>query len=389
MPTSFNVLFLPKWYPNRNDPQLGVFIQKHARAIAEQDDVTVFYAHSDERQKVNNIQSEFYATGRLSEYIYYYKPARGFGSVIRNAIRYYSCWTRFKKESGIFHGKKPDILHAYILLRPAVLAYITLLGKRIPYIISEQWSGYATGKYRERTWMQRMLSRLVMRKAAAITSVSDFLKKKMSDFFPGSSIEIVYNVIEQTEKSEIVPETGKINMLIVADLVDNIKNISGVLDALADVSSTLPDYELHIIGHGRDKDKLMQLAQTHGLLDKKVFFDGLKNNSEVYAALHRCDFLIMNSRYETFSLICAEALSCGKPVIATRCGGPQEFITSDTGILIEPDNQSQLREAIQRMSTSFRSFDHFTLRQFALERFSASEAGKKFHRIYSEAIHHG
>ncbi len=50
--------------------------------------------------------------------------------------------------------------------------------------------------------------------------------------------------------------------------------------------------------------------------------------------------MITNSNYETFSVATAEALVCGVPVIATRCGGPEDFVTEDCGILIEPRNRT-------------------------------------------------
>lgn len=89
---------------------------------------------------------------------------------------------------------------------------------------------------------------------------------------------------------------------------------------------------------------LMEIARGLGVLNTFVIFEGLKSNQEVYSYLLRCDFLVMNSRFETFSLICCEAMSCGKPVLATRCGGPQEFVDDKTGILIDVDDDVALEK---------------------------------------------
>lgn len=99
---------------------------------------------------------------------------------------------------------------------------------------------------------------------------------------------------------------------------------------------------MRIIGQGKDKEMLIEIARELGVLNSNVIFEGLKSNPEVYQYLQKSDFLVMNSRFETFSLICCEALSCGKPVLATRCGGPQEFIDDEVGVLIDVDDDVQL-----------------------------------------------
>jgi glycosyltransferase involved in cell wall biosynthesis len=94
----------------------------------------------------------------------------------------------------------------------------------------------------------------------------------------------------------------------------------------------------------------------------------------------------MNSRFETFSAICAEALACGKPVIATRCGGPEEFLTSDNGILIDVDNDQQLTDAIHQMINHHKNYNAVQLVNYAAERFSADKVGRQFLNIYGSVL---
>lgn len=54
--------------------------------------------------------------------------------------------------------------------------------------------------------------------------------------------------------------------------------------------------------------------------------------NEVAGFFCECDFFVLNSNFETFSVVTAEALAYGKPVIATRCGGPEEFVNKIMGI---------------------------------------------------------
>ena len=91
----------------------------------------------------------------------------------------------------------------------------------------------------------------------------------------------------------------------------------------------------------------------------------------------------MNSRFETFSLICAEALSCGKPVIATRCGGPEEFIDSSNGILIPVNDTDALKAAILQMSKNYSNYSPEQLRNQAAKQFNSESVGNSFDLVYS------
>ncbi|MEP7170082.1 MAG: glycosyltransferase, partial [Bacteroidota bacterium] len=154
----------------------------------------------------------------------------------------------------------------------------------------------------------------------------------------------------------------------------------------AEIIKNYPDVRFDIVGGGHDKEKLEQLAVELLLMNKKVFFHGMKTNEEVYQYLHQCNFLIMNSRFETFSSICAEAMSCGKPVIATRCGGPDEFVIPLTGILIEPDNQQQLVSALKNMVENHSNYDAQQIKKYAIEKFNADVIGKQFFEIYKSIL---
>ena len=61
---------------------------------------------------------------------------------------------------------------------------------------------------------------------------------------------------------------------------------------------------------------------------------------------HYYQVMISPFNFSTFSIICAEALLCGIPVISTKCGGPESFLNDHTGIMIDIGNKDQLTEAM-------------------------------------------
>jgi glycosyltransferase involved in cell wall biosynthesis len=382
------ILFITKWYPNKYDPQMGVFVRKHASAAAAYCDVALLHVFSDEHLKEKMFElvrdDNYNLTGVI---VYFKKSNSSFSSwnKLINLKRYCQATRKGLKYIRKNFGEH-DITHAYILLRPGIVAWCLRLFRNKPYVISEQWSGFATGKYEMKNSFIKLITRTVVKKANAVTVVSDFLKNHMTRNGLKGNYFVIPNIVEIAELRNRSHDDSKIIILTVADLVDEIKNISGTIRAIADVSRNNPSVELRIIGEGTDRKKLESLAEELDLLDKKVFFLGLKSNDEVYTNLFNCDFLVMNSNFETFSSICAEAFSCGKPVIATRCGGPEEFVTAETGILIDPKNHRQLVEGIQHMINTYQNYLPGNLKKYASENFSSEVAAKKFYQVYQSVL---
>ena len=98
--------------------------------------------------------------------------------------------------------------------------------------------------------------------------------------------------------------------------------------------------------------------------------------------------VIINSNYETFSVVTGEALASGKPVIATRCGGPIAFITPENGLLIDVRSDDQLTSAMLRITREHASYDPGTVRRTVSDRFSVEAVGTRFFEIYQHILHH-
>lgn len=371
---------ISKWYPYREDPQFGVFIQKHARAIAKKNNIAVLFIHSSENA-TENFETDISTEDGVHEIIIRFKKNKSYSGKLINFFRYLialskgiSCLKRT--------APKPDIIHSYILLRPGIIGWYLSFTKKIPHVISEQWSGFITGKFLTSNRLRRSLTLFIVKKAAAVTSVSNFLLLRMKECgLTNNNFFVTPNIIEKHPVVSDRSGNQLVNVLLVADLVDEIKNISGVIKMIGALHVEVP-FQLQIIGAGKDELKLKELASSFNLLNRVVFFEGLKSNREVYTYLDRSDFLIMNSRYETFSLICAEAMSCGKPVLATKCGGPNEFVNDFTGVLIETDDPIALRDNFVFMLKNYKTFNPDKMIEYSRMLFSGEEVSEKFQQVY-------
>lgn len=104
----------------------------------------------------------------------------------------------------------------------------------------------------------------------------------------------------------------------------------------------------------------------------KVRFVGTIARDAIGDYYRACHAVIVASRFESFSVVCIEALAHGKPVIATRCGGPEDIVHAHNGLLIAPASSVELVAAISVLMDTYSRYSADTIRQDFLARFSAS-----------------
>lgn len=367
-----NILFITKWYPNIEDPQSGVFVKKHAVALAAQHNVTLVYIHglenSDEYYKIALTEND------IKEIVVYFKKGR---NRITNSVRYLKSF--FKALKHVHH--KNDLVVANILTRPLVLAFYLKVFKRIPFVVWEHWTGYHDGNYEKQSFLKKWLNRFLVKRAKMVFCVSNHLKKEMKSHLPHKNYHVIPNVVEHQEVTENNAKNDKIIILTAADHADWYKNISGSIKAFSEIVKVRNDFEFHLIGGGKDFEDLQKLANELGLLNKYIFFHGRQPNEKVLEFISKIDFALINSNFETFSVFAIEALVNGKPVIATISGGPEEFINNDNGILIHKNNPQELEKAILKMMDSYMDYDKKILKQ-SVEKFWPENILNEFNRVY-------
>lgn len=383
------ILFIPRWYPDRHDNMLGLFVQKHAMAVQTMHDVSVLYVTTDTTMNPGAVvitENVFHGIKEL--HIYFGKYDSGF----KNAITYWNC---YKKGIGIIveREKKIDLTHVHILTRTGIPALWLKFTKKIPYIITEHWSRYLPVNLRKGAfpgWWRRTITRFVVKNAAAITTVTKNLADAMQDLGLKGRYHITPNIADIHDfKPTIITNRDQKKLFHVSCFDEPAKNIKGIIDVIAELSAGRIDFILEIIGDGKDYNEVYEYANQTNLVGSRINFTGLLTGKELSEHMAEADALVMFSNYENFPCTIVESMACGVPVISTAVGGIPEHLQKDFGILIQANDKNGLKSAIESVLDQPQQFNKDAMRKYAINNFSMESSALIFDSIYKNAIQNG
>jgi glycosyltransferase involved in cell wall biosynthesis len=385
-PELIKVLFLSQWYPHRNDPMLGLFVQKHAEAISLYCKVKVLYVQPD--VNINRLELEEKVTHNLSELIVYY-PIRKQNKFrkLYNTINYCRAyWTGYKRVCT--NDFKPDIIHANILTRTAFVAYLLKLWKGIPYVVTEHWSRYLPARNSFNGTLRKLTTRLVVKNAKAILPVSENLKQAMiAHKLLNNNYITVNNVVDDFffNESPIVHRLKK-RIIHVSCFDEQAKNVKEIIRTTYELSKIRQDFELILIGIGKDFKYIKNYADTLNFPKGIIHFLGERTSEEVANWMQNSDFFVLFSNFETAGVVISESLACGKPVLSTQVGAAPEYINENNGILISVKNKEKLLEKMNYLLDHFQDYDSEAIKKDAKNKFSYSHIGAQLTNIYTNSI---
>lgn len=380
------VIFVAGWYPNEDHPLTGIFIQRHARAVAPWCDVGVVYVH----QSLHRTRREVAVTvedGITAVRIYLPRPP--FGNIPLDLIYLNTLNSR------LLHALRGirllvhelggvDIIHLHEIRPLGLAGVLAARGYRVPLVTTEHSSEYHVAPP---FGMERRKCQCVLEESALVLSVSRALESDLKEIAPEAEYQIIPNVVDTsafTPASESKASLKK-RLIHVSLLDDAQKNVSGLLDAIARLKKIRNDFELHIVGDGPDREQLECLARSLDLSDT-VVFHGMVSEDRVRDLMRQAHVFVLNSPYETFAIVGIEALASGVPVISTRCGGPEDYIDNSNGILIDVGNTEQLVNAMDYLIDHWNQFKPNDLHEKVHSTYSYSAVGEKLFQSYVGVI---
>jgi len=379
------VLFVPSWYPNEEDPISGVFIEEQAGALSQHYDVAVLLPKMAAWRNVLKTNApDRSITKKQSGLTVYHEYARpliphGPESIDYNTFSR-AAQNGFKRI--VSEWGTPDIIHTHVVLPAGWSALRVAKEHGIPIVLTEHSSPFSMHLGTE---LSRNLVRETLTGVNQIVAISPALATQLLDFQPGLQIEVIGESLRTdffvpAENVDKAAGTGK-SFFVAARLAEQ-KGLEHLVKAVhLLVDKGLSSFELVIGGDGPDRQKLEQLAQTLGVSGICHFLGGL-NREQVRERMQKCDVFVLSSLHETFGVVVGEAMACGKPVISTRCGGPEFFVNEQNGVLVDVANPQALAGAMEDFIADRVSFDSQTVRASVVNRFSPEAFVRNITAVY-------
>jgi glycosyltransferase involved in cell wall biosynthesis len=186
----------------------------------------------------------------------------------------------------------------------------------------------------------------VARRADAVVVPSQFLAAIVSGWgVSDNRIHVVHNPIwvDAFLSPDPLPRDGRLHLVTAARLIPH-KGVREIIEVL----HTVPDVRLTIIGDGPERKALEDAARS---VSDRVLFAGILPRRDALTLIKAHDVLVLNSTYEGYPHVVAEALILGIPVVATAVGGSPELIEDRvSGRLIPPRNRNALAQILLELS---------------------------------------
>ena len=292
------ILLVSQMYPSAAAPDFGVFVQGLERELAAR-------GHAIER-----VVFDRRGGGKL-------RHARLAFRAVRAARR--------------FH---PDVVYAHFLFPTGFGALLAARAVRAPLVVTAHGQDVANAT--EYPFVRPFIRRVV-RGAASVIAVSEWLRARLEQSAPEArgKTEVVNCGVDLQRFSPLPrAEHAGPAFVCVGSLIER-KNVVRLADAFA----RLGEGTLTFVGDGPLRSRLEGRPN--------VTVTGAVQHDAVPGYLAAADVLCQPSLVEPFGQATLEALASARSVVATRVGGPPEFVPPEAGVLVDPEDETALAGALQ------------------------------------------
>lgn len=378
------IVVIANGYPDKREPQWGCFERDQALALQKLGhQVSILYIDGRFRTYWRKIGLVHYKDNGLSIYGMFLIPKRWLSKISHKVSTRMSLWMMnqvyksYEKAEG-----KPDIIYAHYIWN---IAYASILKEKygIPLVGIEHWSGLTGDTL---SVAQHYRGDIGYPRTDKLLAVSESLKSHIYRHFGKESI-VVYDMLGEEFVSSDLKKKEKaqpFRYIAVGSLLP-IKGYDLLIKAFARSKLSNAGCTLSIIGGGSEFKNLEKIITSQNLLGK-VFLLGRKTKHDIIEMLSNCHVYVLSSHAETFGVACIEALSQGLPAIATKCGGPEEFINADNGILVPTEDVNALSEAMIDIYNNYSQYNCVALAEECKRRFAPQVIAEQLTRIFEEVV---
>ncbi len=383
---------IPSWYPSKLNPIDGAFFADWAGVLSNTGYDIVIIAnilHSFRKLfKHNELPSR---TDRpvveAGLRTYRREAINPYPKLIRRSFQYYKQSLIDQFELAVHQEGPPDVVLFNSSIWAGAAMAEHLVSRSIPFLVSEHMKAFLLeAGFSD---FQKRCVQTTYRCARKIVAVSSALEKQILRIFPDAQgkTTTIHNPVTIQNIRRVVPvqKTEADFIFIAVCLLRAEKRIDILINAFARLVKLGVPAKLKLAGDGPLRRSLERLTRRLNLEDR-IEFLGYLTREQVVRELIDSDCLVLPSEVETFGLVLVEAMAAGLPVIATRCGGPQDIVTEETGLLVPVNDEAALCRAMQDIMDNYRYYEPEKIRRYVADKFSDKAYVAAFEAIFSELV---
>lgn len=274
---------------------------------------------------------------------------------------------------------KPNLIHAHFTDFGLISATLKRHLK-VPLLITEHSSSINKININENI---KRRAEKAYKNADCLITVSSLLSEMIQYHFNIKSV-VVHNIVDVNNFKYI--ETKKRDLFTfvsVGGLIQR-KGFDILINAFSRANFKV-NVELKIIGNGPEYNSLQKQINSLGLSDQ-VKLLGFLNRNEISNIMQKSEVFVLSSRVETFGVVYIEAMAAGLPVIATKCGGPEDFVNEGNGLLVPVDDVDSLANALKVMYDTIDQYDKKNISNECKNIFSPTSISSQLTDIYHNII---
>lgn len=383
-----HILILPSWYPQTPSDISGSFFREQALALKKQGNTVgvialhFLYLREWVLQLSNNSPKYFECDNGVKTYrlqSVYWIPKITAAKVFLWKYIGLKVFDQYIKKHG-----RPNIIHVHSMLYAGLIAKEIQKRYGIPYVITEHSTAFARQIVNPAQILIAQSIALNAFRTFAVSSPFARLLEKSLGCHMGAW-EVMPNIVKDSFFLNVLEKkTGQFTFLNIS-LLTHKKGVDLLLHAFSKAFKRRQSVRLIIVGDGEQRSVLEALAKELEI-SGQITFLGMLDREYVATQIAASDALVLSSRYETFGVAVIEALASGKPVVATRCGGPEDIVRPEDGLLVPVDDVDQLANAMICLYENFSSYDQQAIRESCRLRYSEQAVAKRLLKVYKKAL---
>ena len=365
-----NILFFLFWYESDSEKNAGVFFTEQAMALQKMGNkVTIAivdilnYPYKSNKPKFKIFKEERHGIEVYRMIV----PSYMTGHVPSVFFSYYAKYYRKLMKYMLEQGLSFDVMYAHSFWHAGYIATLLKKELKLPLIVQEHRSMLITGEFSNK--VNKYLKATIVN-SDCFYCVSNKLRENVySRTGLSEGIDILPNMVDDLFQYRQI-NNDRFTYTFIGTLNEN-KRVIQLLKCFEKVRESNSNVVLKIAGDGPQLDHVNELINSSAVLKDSVEVLGLLPREKVLDLLAETNVLVLPSAFETFGVVCIEAMAVGRPVICTQ-NGAADFVDGSNGILIDVDSNEQLIEAMRKIYQNYSDYDQQMISEKCVKTYSST-----------------